>query len=294
MRYSVRIATNTHNLPSPVACFFTAFLSIVLIFSTAGAAPKADLWERWEAHDPGSSITLDHRTWDAILQKYLVTSHPSGINLFRYGAVTALDRTALEMYLDELQDTKVSALNRPEQMAYWINLYNALTVRTILQRYPVDSIRAIDISPGLFSRGPWDAKLLRIEGEKISLNDIEHRILRPIWKDPRVHYAVNCAALGCPDLQNRAYVPETMERILDAAAGQFINHPRGVSLDGRGRLTLSSIYRWFGTDFGEDLDEIFRHIRQYALDELKEKIPANGTIKVKYRYDWSLNDADER
>ncbi len=294
MRYSVRIATNTRNLPSPVACFFTAFLSIVLIFSTAGAAPKADLWERWEAHDPGSSITVDHRTWDAILQKYLVTSHPSGINLFRYGAVTALDRTALEMYLDELQDTKVSALNRPEQMAYWINLYNALTVRTILQRYPVDSIRAIDISPGLFSRGPWDAKLLRIEGEKISLNDIEHRILRPIWKDPRVHYAVNCAALGCPDLQNRAYVPETMERILDAAAGQFINHPRGVSLDGRGRLTLSSIYRWFGTDFGEDLDEILRHIRQYALDELKEKIPANGTIKVRYRYDWSLNDADER
>jgi hypothetical protein len=223
-----------------------------------------------------------------------VTNHPSGINLFRYGAVTTLDRTALEMYLDELQATKVSALNRPEQMAYWINLYNALTVRTILQRYPVDSIRAIDISPGLFSSGPWDAKLLRIEGEKISLNDIEHRILRPIWKDPRIHYAVNCAAMGCPNLQNRAYVPGKMGRILDKAAGQFINHARGVSLDDRGRLTLSSIYRWFGTDFGEDLDEILRHIRQYALDELKEKIPTNGTTKVKYRYDWSLNDAEER
>jgi len=255
------------------------------------SAPKADLWERWEAHDPASTLTVDHRTWDALLGKYLLTNDSSGINLFRYNAVTTLDRTALEMYLDELQAVKVSALNRPEQIAYWINLYNALTVRTVLEHYPVNSIRDIDISPGLFSNGPWGAKLLSIESEKISLNDIEHRILRPIWRDPRIHYAVNCAALGCPNLQDRAYVPRELDQMLDEAAVQFINHPRGAGIDETGRLTLSSIYKWFGGDFGDDLDEILEHILGYASNELKEKIPTDGKIKVKYRYDWSLNDA---
>jgi hypothetical protein len=262
-----------------------------MIVSTAHSAPKADLWERWEAHDPDSSLTVDHRTWDALLEKYLVRSDPSGVNLFRYGAVTSLDRTALEMYLDELQAVNVSALSRPEQMAYWINLYNALTVNTILEHYPVDSIKDIDISPGLFSNGPWDAKLLNIESEKISLNDIEHRILRPIWRDRRIHYAVNCAALGCPNLQDRAYVPGEIDQMLDEAAVQYINHPRGAGIDETGRLTLSSIYKWFGEDFGKDIDQILDHIRKYASDELLEKLPADKKIKVKYRYDWGLNDA---
>jgi hypothetical protein len=221
--------------------------------------------------------------WDALLEKYLVTSDlsgdPSGVNLFRYGAVTSLDRAALEMYLDELQAVTVSTLNRPQQMTYWINLYNAFTVRTVLGHYPVNSIRDIDISPGLFSNGPWDAKLLTIQGEKISLNDIEHRILRPIWRDPRIHYAVNCAE---------------MDQMLNDAAVEFINHSRGVSLDDRGKLTLSSIYKWFGVDFGDDLEDILEHIRGYASDELKEKIPTDGKVKVKYKYDWSLNDGEGR
>jgi hypothetical protein len=259
--------------------------------STASAAPKTHLWERWETHDPDSVLTVDHRTWDALLAKYLVVNHPAGINLFRYGAVMPLDRTALEMYLDELQAIKVSKLRRPEQKAYWINLYNALTVNTILRHYPVKSIRDIDISPGLFSNGPWDAKLLHIEGEKISLNDIEHRILRPIWQDSRIHYAVNCAALGCPNLQDRAYVPEKLDQMLNDSAMRFINNPRGTSIDETGRLTLSSIYKWFGEDFGKDIDQILDHIRKYASDELLEKLPADEKIKVKYRYDWRLNDA---
>jgi hypothetical protein len=279
-------------------CGVVALLSILLIVSTASAAPKADLWERWEAHDPQSSLTVDHRTWDALLDKYLATpglsGGTSGINRFRYGAVTTLDRTALEMYLDDLQAIEVSSLNRPEQLAYWINLYNAITISTVLKHYPVGSIRDIDISPGLFSNGPWDAKLLQIENQKISLNDIEHRILRPIWQDPRIHYAVNCAALGCPDLQNRAFAPEHIDRMLDEAAVGFINHSRGVGFDGKGGLTLSSIYKWFGEDFGESIEEILEHIRQYASDELREKIPTEGRVKVKYRYDWSLNDADEQ
>jgi len=290
-RVSPRLVVQPHTL-SLISLCTAALLTIFLLPTTTHAAPKADLWDLWEAHDPASSISVDHRAWDALLAKYLVTTDPSGINLFRYGAVTTVDRIALEMYLKELQAIKVSELNRPEQMAYWINFYNALTISTVLQHYPVRSIKDIDISPGLFANGPWDAKLVRIDGQKVSLNDIEHRILRPIWRDPRIHYAVNCAAIGCPDLQDRAFVPENTGQMLDEAAVRFINHPRGAGMDQKGRLVLSSIYKWFREDFGDDLDEILEHIREFASGELKEKIPAGGKVRVKYRYDWSLNDTE--
>ena len=174
-------------------------------FHPAAAAPSPDLWPRWQAHAAQGTEAVNHAPWDNLLKKYLVTSHPSGINRFRYGSVLAADRQMLAEYLRKLQTAKVSSLNRKEQKAYWINLYNALTVQVILDHYPVKSIKDIDISPGLFSNGPWDAKLLAIEGEKVSLNDIEHRILRPIFKDRRLHYALNCASLGCPNLQPKAY-----------------------------------------------------------------------------------------
>lgn len=289
-----RTPTHIRNLPSSGIFGIAVTLIFLLIVVPAHSAPKADLWERWKAHDPDSTITVDHRTWDSLLEKYLLTTHPSEIYRFRYDAFSTLDRVALEMYLDELQTVEVSRLSRPVQMAYWINLYNALTVRTILLHYPVRSIRDIDISPGLFSNGPWDAKLLEIEGMKVSLNDIEHRILRPIWRDPRIHYAVNCAALGCPDLRGRAFVPEELDGMLEEAARRFINHTRGVNLDEKGRLTLSSIYKWFREDFGEDLDDVLGHIMKYASDELKGKFPTDGKLKVKYRYDWGLNDGKER
>ena len=199
-------------------------------FHPAAAAPSPDLWPRWQAHAAQGTEAVNHAPWDIMLKKYLVTSHPSGINRFRYGNVLAADRQMLAEYLRKLQTAKVSSLNRKEQKAYWINLYNALTVQVILDHYPVKSIRDIDISPGLFSNGPWDAKLLAIEGEKVSLNDIEHRILRPIFKDSRLHYALNCASLGCPNLQPKAYTVANTEELLEAGA----RAPPG-SADGQGK-----------------------------------------------------------
>ncbi len=134
----------------------------------------------------------------------------------------------MKNYLQSLQGISISGYNRKEQQAYWINLYNALTVDLIISRFPVASIRDINISPGLLARGPWGAKLFTVEGEKLSLDDIEHRILRPIWKDERIHYGVNCASLGCPNLQPAAYTGENTEALLDKGAKEFINHARGV------------------------------------------------------------------
>ncbi len=186
------------------------------------------MWARWQKHDPASGQKIDHRVWDRLLKQYVV-SHPSGINRVRYQDIRAEEQKLLKNYLQSLQGISISSYNRKEQQAYWINLYNALTVDLILSRFPVASIRDINISPGLLARGPWGAKLLTVEGEKLSLDDIEHRILRPIWRDERIHYAVNCASLGCPNLQPAAYTGENTEALLDKGAREFINHSRGVA-----------------------------------------------------------------
>src|SRR5262249_38666689 len=160
--------------------------------------------------------------------KYLV---PGKVNLIRYAQVTPIDRESLNAYIARLSALLVSKYARAEQLAYWINLYNALTVRLVLDHYPVASIRDIDISPGLFADGPWDKDLITVEGKRITLNDIEHRILRPIWNDPRLHYALNCAALGCPNLQPTAFTSDNADQLMERGARDFIN-TRGVRVIG--------------------------------------------------------------
>ena len=254
------------------------------------AAPKADLWDYWTAQDSDSSISVDHSSWSAFLQRY-VTSGPQGINRVDYGAVTAEDRNSLDRYLERLTRIKVRSMSRASQRPFWINLYNALTVQVILEHYPVDSIRNIDISPGFFSSGPWGKKLVTIEGKELSLDDIEHRILRPIWEDPRIHYAVNCAALGCPNLRTEAFTTENIEDVLDQGAREYVNHPRGVTIE-NGNLIVSSIYEWFQEDFGGSEAGVIEHLLRYAEPELKKKLQGFSTI-YDDRYDWSLNDVPQ-
>ncbi|HXV80012.1 MAG TPA: DUF547 domain-containing protein [Candidatus Binatia bacterium] len=267
-------------------------VALLLATSPIFAAPKADLWPRWQKHDPTSTQKIDHQAWDAFLKKYLVAPHPSGINRVRYASVAPEDRKALTDYLKTLQSLPISNYNRAEQRAYWINLYNALTVDLVLSRFPVESIRDINISPGLFTRGPWGAKLLTIEGEKLSLDDIEHRILRPIWKDNRVHYAVNCASLGCPDLQPTAYTSENTDALLDKGAREYINHPRGVVIK-NDKLHVSSIYIWFQEDFGGSAEGLMEHWTKYADKPLSRALQ-NYAGGLEHDYDWRLNGAEPK
>lgn len=252
----------------------------------ARAAPEADLWPRWEKHDPESTKTIDHGAWGAFLKKY-VSDGPDGVNLVPYGKVPSKDRTTLKRYIDTLAGVRIRNHNRDEQFAYWVNLYNALTIDVVLEHWPVDSIRDIDISPGLFSDGPWGKKLVAVEGTEVSLDDIEHRILRPIWRDPRVHYAVNCASIGCPNLRREPFTGAALEQQLNAAARTYINHPRGATVRD-GNLIVSSIYTWFQEDFGGDAAGVIAHLRQYAEPELDEKLAGVSSI-YDDRYDWAIN-----
>ena len=254
----------------------------------AAAAPEAESWPRWQAHDPSATATIDHRPWAAFLERYLVVS-PDGANLVRYAAVSQADRRTLDGYIDRLTGLRISQYNRSVQFAYWVNLYNALTVDVVLDHYPVDSIRDIDISPGWFSDGPWGAELVTVEGTALSLNDIEHRILRPIWQDPRIHYAVNCASIGCPDLRAKPYNAERLDAQLDAAARAYVNDPRGAVISGNS-LTVSKIYTWYQEDFGASDAGVIRHLRQYADSQLRAQLETVSEI-ADSRYDWSLNEA---
>ena len=268
-----------------------ATLLLIVLLSGFGSgerlfAPDADLWERWQAHDPASTSVINHSPWDGFLKRYVVAD-PEGANLVRYADVSTEDRLLLDNYIAGLAGLPVSRYGRDEQLAYWMNLYNALTVQVVLTHYPVDSIRDIDISPGFFSDGPWGKKLVTIEGEQVSLNDIEHRILRPVWRDPRIHYGLNCASTGCPDLLTDAFTAGTADAALTAAARGYINDQRGVSLRGDS-ITVSKIYDWFIADFGGDEAGVIDHLLRYADEPLATVLRQKNRIDD-VQYDWSLN-----
>lgn len=271
--------------------FATTTIVTALLLLSAGAsyaAPDAELWAYWQSHDESNQATINHSAWAAFLDEYLVQGQ-DGVNRVRYGEVSREDQQALDRYLHHLSEIPITQYSRDVQFAYWVNLYNALTVDVILEHYPVASIRDIDISPGWFSSGPWGKDLIAVEGKKLSLNDIEHRILRPIWRDPRIHYVVNCASLSCPNLRPEPYTAECLDKILNQQARAYINHPRGVRIED-GDLIGSSIYEWYQSDFGASEHGVIEHLMKFADAPLREKLHQRESIDD-YYYNWSLNAA---
>ncbi len=239
----------------------------------------------WSGSDENSTRIIDHQLWQDFLDEY-VDDDASGINLLDYRRAQKAVQ-GLNQYINQLEQIDPRELNRGEQKAYWINAYNALTVALILKHYPINSIR--DLGNTTTSIGPWDDDITTVAGQRLSLNDIEHRILRPIWKDARIHFAVNCASIGCPNLQIDAFSSENMEDLLDEASEAFINHPRGVRFH-EGQLVLSSIFNWYASDFGNTKEARLEWLSEYADDEIGDQLLEHQG-KINYQYDWKLNQA---
>lgn len=227
-----------------------------------------------------------HAPWDALLGTYVVPGE-DGVNRFDYGALqaNAEDSAKLDAYLDSFSEFDIETLDENEQFAAYANIYNALTVKYIVGRYPTKSIRSGYIV------GPWKRVFTTINGEQVSLDAIEHDILRVDWADPRVHYAVNCAAYSCPNLQTDAWFGETLDEDLDRAARAYVNDPRGVTIRRNGTLQVSTIYKWFREDFGGSNDGVIDHLLEFAEPELATQIQAKRRI-TKHEYDWDLNDVE--
>ena len=264
-----------------------AGLAVSVLSATAMAASIEDTFTKSTV---GATATVDHAVWDRLTKAYI---KPDATNLNRvdYKAFKAAGHKDLKTYVAMLQATDTSKLDKPEQFAFWANLYNARTVDIILDKYPVKSIKDISLGGGLkalVGGGPWQANTMRVAGIDLSLDDVEHKILRAIFKDARVHYALNCASYGCPNLQAGAYTGAMLDAQLDAGAKAFVNHPRGVSVVG-GKVKASNIYSWFAADFGGSPAKALEHIRGYAEPALKQKLDGITTI-ASYDYIWTLND----
>lgn len=258
-----------------------ATLSIAAIL--AGSTAFADT-ANTPTQETATMAQSQHAPWSKLLAKYVVVSS-DGINRVDYGALknNTADRKALDTYIATFETTDFDALTNAEKIATWSNIYNAVTVRYIVEKYPTRSIRA-----GTFT-GPWKKIKTLAGGQNISLNDIEHEVLRNL-DDPRIHYAINCASYSCPNLLPKALEANTLDKVLDKAASDYINNPRGVTVTDRG-LVVSEIYNWFEEDFGGSKSTVIDHLLEYADADLKAQIEANPKIR-KYEYDWNLNDVE--
>jgi len=236
---------------NPFRFFSTLFVLLCFTFTLLSATPPS------------------HETWDALLKK-----HVSATGKVNYKAIKT-EKSKLEEYLKNLStNAPEESWSKAEQMAFWINAYNAFTIKLIVDSYPIASITK------LHAGKPWDQKWIKIGSKTYSLNNIENDILRPQFKDARIHFAVNCAAKSCPPLLNAAWTAANLNANLDAQAKKFINNPAFNKLSEK-KAEVSKIFEWYATDFGKLID----FLNKYATTKVGAK------AKVSYlEYDWGLNE----
>jgi len=267
-----------------------ALMAAAVMVPLSGRVQAAGVEGLFARSAPGAGRVVDHSAWDRLLKSY-VRQDQSGLNRVDYSAFKSGGHAALKDYIRHLESVDPQSLSRSEQFAFLVNLYNAKTVDVVLDHYPVRSIKEISLSQGLealFTSGPWKAKVVRVKGVALSLDDIEHNILRRIFKDPRIHYAVNCASVGCPNLRRDAFVGSALDAQLDSAARDYINSVRGAGRGSQG-LIVSSIYDWYQEDFGGTEDGVIAHLKSYAAPPLAQELDRAPRI-AGYDYDWTLND----
>ena len=258
--------------------------ALAAALTLAAAAPALAADDAIERFRPAGSATVDHSAFDTLLTKHV---RPDGEGYTRVDyAGLATDHATLDAYLDELATVSPADLSRDEAHAYWINLYNAKTLDVVLDHYPVESIRRINLGGALFKPGPWSKEILAIDGTELTLDDVEHRIVRAIFDDPMSHYGLNCASYSCPNLMPTAYTGANVDALLEESGRQYVGHDRGVRVRD-GRITASKIFQWYADDFGGE-DALKAHWTSLADGEKAAEIDAAEIAR--YRYDWSLND----
>jgi len=259
------------------------FLTLNLLILACSASPDATV---------NDYTPVDHSSWNALLQKHVT---PEGAVNYK-GIIE--DKDAFENYLQLLSNNPPDkkTWSEDEQLAYWINAYNAYTVKLILNHYPVKRIK--DIKNGIpFINSVWDINFFSIGGEKMSLNNIEHGIIRKEFDEPRIHFAVVCAAYSCPRLRNEAYTAERLNEQLDEQTKVFLADTRKNDLSNPNTITISKIFKWYSTDFtkagafsrlfgGKNrTTNLTKYIAPYT------DTPITNKTKVKFmKYHWALNE----
>lgn len=230
--------------------------------------PKADPKPEPPKEEPVKP-TFSHDSWDKLLRKHVSSSGKVNYKSFKS------DKIALESYIKLLQDNPLQdSWNKNKKMAYWINAYNAFTIKLIVDNYPISSITKLD------GGKPWDKKWIKLGGKTYSLNNIENDILRPQYKDARIHFAVNCAAKSCPTLLNRAWTASNLNANFEKQATAFINNANFNKISEK-NIEVSKIFEWYAVDFGD----LITYLNKYSRTKIK------SNAKINYmEYDWNLNE----
>lgn len=254
------------------------FIGFIILLSSCG--PLLNLANKEVKLDPSESKPVSHIKWSELLQK-----HVRDGKLDYQGVIK--DSILLNEYLKVLSSALPNDDNwsRDEQFAYWVNAYNAFTVKLIVDNYPVNSIK--DIKKGVpFVNTVWDIKFITIENQQFDLNNIEHGILRRKFKDPRIHFAVNCASISCPALLDQAFTAKNLNQQLDSATKAFLYDKSKNNIDPN-KPSLSQIFTWYKPDFTDD-QTIIEFVNKFIEN------PISNSVKVsKTEYDWNLNDIRE-
>jgi hypothetical protein len=223
---------------------------------------------------------IKSQAWTDLLQKYVDDQGNVDYDGF------LKDSLKLDAYLELLTSNAPDekTWSKEQQIAYWINAYNAFTVKLILNYYPVESIKDIGSTIQIpFVNTPWDIKFIIINGVKLDLNNIEHSILRKKFNEPRIHFAINCASFSCPKLRREAYTAEKLESQLQEQAVEFINDPKRNFIT-EDKARVSKIFSWFKGDFTKN-GSLKDFLNQYAITKIGEE------TKIRYQdYNWSLNE----
>jgi hypothetical protein len=232
----------------------------------------------------------DYSSWQGLLAKYYDPA--KGLN---YKALQQNDKAALDQLRKRLASVDVASLSRPDQLAYWINLYNVSTVAVVVEHYPVASIRDISTDP-IIKLNVFKKPAVKTKSGEISLNDVENDKIRQGFKDPRIHFAINCAAKSCPPIRTEPYIGARLNEQLDDQARKFLTGPHGVRFARDGDeldLHVSKILDWFKDDFETWGGGRIAFLRKYLTpDKQKQLDAAKGKVDFELDdYDWDLNDA---
>lgn len=251
------------------------------------AEPQAKLIEFWNDFEDESGISINHASWQEILDEYLNDEHSSGINRFDYERVSDEDHSKLEAYLVYLQRFDPRQFNRDEAKAYWINLYNAGVVELVIDANKSESFDSIrELRSGMFSAGPWKREAFVVNLQSMTLDDVQHGVIRPLWQDHRTHYVLTKASLGGANLPKTALTRDNIEQLLQIAEKEYLSHPRAVRVD-NDQIILSSLFSWYADDFAEDNAMFLEYLRSNVPVNLVTPLSVAGDTR--FEYDWGLN-----
>jgi len=253
----------------------------------AYSEPPAKLIVFWDDFEEASGIQVKHQPFQDILDLYLDRQDFSGVNRFDYERVSEADHDKLNEYLDYLQRLDPRQFNRAEAKSYWINLYNAGVIELVIAAYRSGSVETIrELRSGMFSAGPWKRKIFTVTMQKMSLDDIQHGVIRPIWQDHRTHFVLTKATIGGANLPQAVLTAQNIEEVLENAQKGYLSHPRAVRLDGD-VLVLSSLFDWYASDFADDEATFLEFLRGYVPANIASPLSSSGDTR--FEYDWALN-----